>query len=56
MDAPHPIQCIGCKPPTFKCLDCINDMNALCGGPNNVKCCPMYGCVRKDSNSESFGN
>ncbi len=56
MDAPHPLQCHDCKPYTFKCLDCINEYQGLCGGPNNIECCPVYGCVRKDENDKkSFG-
>ncbi len=55
MDAPHPIQCLGCKPLTFKCLDCKNEANGLCGGPNNMKCCPIYLCARNVTDPESFG-
>ncbi len=56
MDAPHPAPCHNCKPYTFKCLDCKNEAMGLCGGPNNIKCCPVYGCVREDENDKtSFG-
>ncbi len=52
LDSPHGIPpCPNCKPWTLKCLDCNNE---LCGGPNNTKCCPMYGCTRTDDNT-SFG-
>jgi hypothetical protein len=52
MGAPHPLKCLQC---IFKCLDCKNEINGLCGGPNDTKCCPMYGCTRNDTNPKSFG-
>ena len=57
-DAPHP--CPFCEhdkqPHTFKCLDCTNEPNGICGGTNNIKCCPSFGCVRKNENDKtSFG-
>jgi hypothetical protein len=58
MDAAHPAPCRGqdCKPYTFKCLDCNDEFNGLCGGPNNIKCCPISYCARKDENDKtSFG-
>ncbi len=62
MDAPHPAYCSECKichdcgDVTFKCLDCKDEPNVLCGGPNNIKCCPAFGCVREDENDKiSFG-
>ncbi len=51
MVVPHPIPCLVSKPCTFKCLDCNNE---LCGGPNNIKCCPVYECDRTDDKA-SFG-
>ncbi len=37
-------------------LDCKNEAMGLCGGPNNIKCCPIYGCEREDNNDKtSFG-
>jgi len=49
-------RCDSCKPPIYNCLDCINETNGLCGGPNNIKCCPMYGCAHINNNPGSFGH
>jgi hypothetical protein len=40
---------------TFLCLNCENKTNGLCGGPNDIKCCPIFGCVRNDTNQKSYG-
>ncbi len=48
MDAPHPALCSDC---TLRCLDC-KTWSGLCGGPNNIKCCPGFECVLKDKNDK----
>ncbi len=62
MDAPHPAYCPDCKacrdckPYNFKCLDCKNRPNELCGGPNNIKCCPAFECSNAfKTDKTSFG-
>ncbi len=55
LDAPHGIPpCSNCKPWTLKCLNCKNEAMGQCGGPDNIKCCPMFGCDRTDDKT-SFG-